>query len=189
MLDLTIEGATFKIPESWEEVTLDQFNQMAEHADNLNPVRILAILTGLNYEELNNYDCSGFEVGVMPALGYLGDLPDFAKLERKSELDFGGRKVPTIADPGRERIGQKLYMSAILTPNGKTEKRIHEIAAQIVANYYAPKLHPENKWDENHVEIIRGEVLGMPVLDVMPEVNFFLIGFGYASTSKPKPTK
>jgi len=188
MLTLNIEGIEYPIPGDWEEVTVAQFNQMTQHVDNLNPVRVLSILTGLDYNELNNYDCSGFSTSVLPALGYLQEVPELHKAPRKEAITIGGRKVPVIKDPGRERIGQKLLMTSILLPQDGKERRISEVVDQIVANYYAPKLHPEGRWDDEHVEAIRGEVQDMPIMEAMPEVNFLLIGFGYASSSKPSST-
>lgn len=189
MLTLTIEGVDYPIPGSWDEVTVEQFDEMTRHVDNLNPVRLLAILTGLDYDELNNFDCSGFSTAVLPGLGFITEVPDFSKVERGTHLDIGGRTVPVIKDPGRERIGQKLLMTSIMLPQQGKERRISEIVDHIVANYYAPKLHPEGRWDDEHVEAIRGEVRRMPIMQAMPEVNFFLHGFGYASKSKPSYTK
>jgi len=189
MLTLTIEGNDHPIPGSWEEVTVEQFDEMTRHVDNLNPVRLLAILTGLDYDQLNNFDCSGFETGVLPALAYISEVPDFSRMKRSEVLDIGGRKVPIIKEPGKERIGQKLLMTSIMMPQQGKDKRISEIVDQIVANYYAPKLHPEGRWDDVHVEAIRGEVRRMPIAQAMPEVNFFLTGFGYASSSKPSSTR
>lgn len=175
MLQVKIENEVFTIPEKWAEVTVRQYDQMCRYADDLNYARLLSILTGIEYDTLNNYDCNQFVVNVFPVLEYAEKVPDFKTLKRAETITIGGRVLPIIKDPSKERIGQKLLMTSVLG-NGENIK-LYEVIPFIVANYYAPKLHPENKWDEQHVQEVKEQVMGMPILDAVAEANFFLIGY------------
>lgn len=177
MIEIKLEGTPYQIPNSWDEVTVRQYDELSRHAEKPNPVRVLSVLTGLDYDTLNNFDCGGFEVNVMPALSFLGSPFELSTLPRKTHIKIRGVAIPVITDPGRERIGQKLLMTTLLSPEGELTKTIPEIMADVVANYYAPKIHPDGKWVEEHVAEIRSDIYESLVVDIVPECNFFLLGY------------
>src|SRR5688572_23595934 len=115
MIDIQIEKVIFSIPGSWDEVTVKQYSEMVKYAGDIDPVRMLSILTELDYDSLNNMDCSGFFEKVLPALIWTREPMDIATLPRKKEITIDGKPVKVIEYPGKESIGQKLKMTNDLT--------------------------------------------------------------------------
>lgn len=177
MITIQIKQTQYDIPTQWSEVTLRQYIQLTRYADKLNPVRLLSIVTGIPYDDISNLPCDEFSIKVMPEMNFINEDINVFGLHRKKELTINGTKVKVIRDAGQERFGQKLYMQQVVT-NGVDNKVNHnELVAPVVANYYAPYLHPQNKWDDKHVKEVEAYIYDMPMVDVYPEADFFLRGY------------
>lgn len=184
MIEIKIEGKPFKIPGGMEEVTVKQYHEMVMNSEDLNPVRVLSIFTGLSYDAINNFDCTGFVENVLPALSWLKEPVDVAKLPRKEFITIDGKNIPVIQDPGKERIGQKLRMTQIVASIKGSVNEVPGIIPPIVANYYAPYLDEKGEWKEKHVEEVEQKIWHLPFFDVAPECGFFLTGYIKSLRSK-----
>jgi hypothetical protein len=184
MITIQIKEKQYEIPTHWTEVTLRQYIQLTAYADKLNPARLLSIVTDIPYADICNLPCDEFSIKVMPQMDFVTEQFNPFSIHRKNEITINGVKVKTIKDAGQERFGQKLYMQQIVS-NGIEKKVNHnELVAPVVANYYAPYLHPSGKWDDKHVKEIETYIYDMPVVEVYPEADFFLRG--YIVFAKPK---
>lgn len=184
MIEIKIEGKKFQIPGGMEEVTVKQYHEMTMNAEDLNPVRVLSILTGLQYDAINNFDCTGFVENVLPALNWLKDPVDIGKLPRREFITIGAKQIAVIKDPGKERVGQKLRMTQIVNAIKGTVNEVPGIIPSIVANYYAPYIHEKGIWEENHVDEVEKMIWHVPLFEVAPECGFFLSGWIKSSRSK-----
>lgn len=184
MITIQIKETQYNIPTKWEEVTLRQYIQLVRWGDKLNPVRLLSIVTGIKYEDISNLPCDEFSIKVMPDMEFLGTDMNVFGLHRKKELTINGTTVKVIYDAGQERFGQKLYMQQVVTNGVENKVNHNELVAPVVANYYAPYLHPQGKWDDKHVKEVENYIYDMPMVEVYPEADFFLRG--YIRYAKPK---
>ena len=184
MITIQIKEKQYEIPTEWHEVTLRQYVQLTRWGDSLNAIRLLSIMTEIPYEEISNLPCDEFSIKVMPEMGFLSKEFNPLSIRRANEITINGVKLKVIRDIGQERFGQKLFMQQLVT-NGIEKKTAHsELVASVVANYYAPYLHPDKKWDDKHVKEVEQEVYNMPVVEAYPEADFFLRG--YIVFAKPK---
>jgi hypothetical protein len=184
MVTIQINKHTYEIPTNWLEVTLRQYIELATYIGDINHIRLLSIFTGIEYEVLCNFPCDDFAIKVMPEMEFLNEEIDVTTIKRASKLHIGAYEFEPIYDPSKERLGQKLFMQQI-TENAVTQQLPHySLVAPVIANYYAPFVHPQKKWDEKHIKDFEQFVLDMPLIEAYPEANFFLTGWLTYSTKK-----
>lgn len=177
MLTLTIEKHNYDVPTQWDEVTVGQFIQLSQYAEDLSAARLLSIFTGMDYEVLLNLPIEHFNVQVLPEMEFIGKPFNVFSLKRKNKITIGRFEFEKILDPSRERLGQKLFMQQLVN-NAITNNLPHYgLICPVVSCYYAPFVHPEKKWDEKHVMEFSKLVERAKVADIYPEANFFLSGY------------
>lgn len=176
-IKIQINDYTYDIPASWDQVTLEQYIDLDLYRDELSPIRLLSILTRLNYDVLSNLPCDEFILKVMPKLEWIGENYDVFSAKRKREIQIGNYLFDTIIDVGKERLGQKLYMQQLVNNAMKNNLNHCLLIAPVVANYYAPFVHPDKKWNEQHIKDFEKMVMKMPMVDAYAEANFFLSGY------------
>jgi hypothetical protein len=186
MINVVIDNVTYPLPTSWSEVTVSQYRSIIAAGEKLDTVMLLSILTGIGYEVLNNLDCSQFDSDVVPELTWIGEPFDPFKLKRAKVLRIGDRKVEPIIFPNKERLGQKLLMQQIVNEAIVSGADHASLITPVVACYYAPYLHRQNKYEEAHVESVKKLVDAMPLVEAYPEANFFLSGYVRYSKTKQK---
>jgi hypothetical protein len=176
-IDLKINDFVYKIPTEWKEVTVKQFIELTLNADDLNAARILAIFTGMDFNTLINLPIEHFNLLVLPEMQFIGTKWDMFEQKRAKVINIDKYEFEPIADPSRERLGQKLYMQQLV--NNAIEKKVNhlELICPVVACYYAPYVHPEKKWEERHVKDFEKLVENASIVEIYPEANFFLNGY------------
>lgn len=178
MVEIKIEKVPYSLPTVWSEITLSQYRQMVQHKMDLSAERLLSILTGIDYETLLNFDASQFKSEeIFGKMTFVNKQFDPLKEPRQKVLNFGGREVPVIDDPRKERLGQKLRLQQIMARSIKNKLDFPEIAAEVLATYYAPYLNVNNSWKEEEVINLIPIIESMPVEHVLPEADFFLRGY------------
>lgn len=185
-ITIQINDYKYDIPASWEQVTLEQYIDLDLYREELSPIRLLSILTRLNYDILSNLPCDEFILKVMPELKWIGENYDVFSAKRKKEIQIGNYLFDTIIDVGKERLGQKLYMQQLVNNAIKNNVNHCLLIAPVVANYYAPYVHPEKKWNESHIKDFESMVMKMPMVDAYAEANFFLNGYIVFQKKKAK---
>lgn len=175
MLPIILNGTDYNIPDRWDEITLSQLIQFRTLTDEINAVRVLSILTGLDYDILNNFKSDGFDT-VINALGFLGEPFNEFELPRKESITIRGKVIPVITKPDLEKIGQKLMMQGYVNRCVKNKVPHCTMIAMVVAIYYAPKLREDGLFKEADLDVLITEIEQMRVVDVYPEASFFLSG-------------
>lgn len=177
MINLIINDHTYKVPSTWEEVTLGQWVALAGAGDNLNHIKLLSIFTNLSEDVLANLPCDAVKTDLIPEMDFIRQPIDLMTIPRPGVLELNGKTISVITDPGRERFGQKLFIQQLVTAALEREAGYWELVAPTIACYYAPFLHPDNKWDDRHVKAVEPYVYDMPVTVAYPEAIFFLNGY------------
>jgi len=177
MVTIEINKHQYKVPTLRNEVTVEQYLAIEQHAETLDEIRLLSILTGIDYDSLSNLPCGDFGVLVMPELTWVGNLFEVTTARRQTKIKIGKYTVETIIDVMGERLGQKLMMQRMVNDAIKNNAKYSTLIAPVLACYYAPHLHPEKKFSESHVKEVEQLILKMPVEQAYPEANFFLRGY------------
>lgn len=184
MVTIKINNHEYDIPTSWNDITLKQYINLATYVDDINHIRLLSIFTGIEYDVLANFPCDDFQIKVIPEMIFLQEELDILTIKRAKVLHIGEYEFEPILDPSKERLGQKLFMQQITEVAVKQSYPHYSLVAPIIANYYAPFVHPQKKWDEKHIKHFEKLVLDMPLFEAYPEADFFLSGYLTYSTKK-----
>ena len=173
MVEITINKLPYKIPMSWREVTVRQFRDIVRHSVDLNPVRLLSIFTDIDYDELNNYDCSGFDK-ILAVMDFIGTDSNPENWKRGETITIEGVKIPVIKSIENEKIGQKIMVQNIVNEAVANQKNKSEIISSIVACYYCTKLNANGRWIESEYLKLIETIDNSSVVEAYAEMNFFL---------------
>ena len=173
MVTVKINGQEIDIATEWHEVTLAQYREMERVADELNSVRILSILSGIDYDVLINFDCSQFDEKVLQYLAFMSDVPSWTELPKPEYLTIEGvqYKVP-------ERIEsttwfQRTMMKTLATEGVTNSLRMTQLIAPAITYMMQPVLE-EGKVSDKHYPSIQQKIDKLPITDVYPVASFFL---------------
>lgn len=157
---LKIDGKVFEgtAPESWKEITVEQYIALETDMDVLD---LMEVLTGIKREKLENY--RGDLSKHIQRFTYIYSMPDISKLKRGKVL---GYELPK--DIAFERYGQKMMLEQLIVDNEDLRKAI----PQAVAIYLVPKIYGE--FDSSKVAEVTERVLNTPAYQVVPHAIFFL---------------
>lgn len=172
-IDITISKIPYSLPSNWQEVTVRQFRDIVHYSDKLNPIRLLSIFTGIEYELLSNMDCSGFD-GIFLLMDFIGTSPNPEEWKRSKVIHIAGREIEPIKSIEKETIGQKIIAQQVINNAALNGLSKIEIVSQLVACYYCTKLNDSGRWIETEYEALQSEVDKMSVVEAYAEANFFL---------------
>ena len=171
MISITINKVVFNIAENISELCTFQYCELNKHRDNLNTVRLLSILTGIDYTVLNNSDCSQFE----PILGVLKfddkekplqniDCPDVVEIDKK--------EIKVVKEIGQETFGQKVFAQEVV--NSMIAERLDKVEAlvKVAAIYLQPQL--DGMFNDVKARELEKKLMELPINQVYPIGNFFL---------------
>lgn len=172
-IDITISKIPYQLPSNWQEVTVGQFRDIVRYSEKLNPVRLLSIFTGIEYELLSNMDCSGFD-GIFLLMDFIGTSPNPEEWKRSNVIHLAGRELEPIKSIEKEKIGQKIIAQQVVNEAALNGLSKIDIVSKLVACYYCPKLNPTGIWIESEYEALQSEVDKMSVVEAYAEASFFL---------------
>lgn len=172
-IPITISKVPCELPATWEHVTVGQFRDIVRHSEKLNPVRLLSIFTGIDYDILSNVDCSGFD-NIFLMMDFIGTSPNPEEWKRSKVIHLGGKELEPIKSIEKEKIGQKIIAQQVINDAAINQLSKIEIVSKLVACYYCPKLNANGLWIESEYEALQSEVDKMSVVEAYAEANFFL---------------
>jgi hypothetical protein len=169
-LQLKIKHELFNLecPESWEEIKVKHFIKLESDWDGQNMVKLLSILTGIEYEKIANSTTKTAQQFADLVQFVINNQPDFHNLEKKKAIVIDGVKIKMPKSLEFETFGQMDSMKDVLS-QGK-ENVIKNIP-RIMAIYCQPSLIGE--FNENRLDEIEEKILELPILDVYAHCFFF----------------
>ncbi len=173
MIAVKINDQKMSLPDKWEEVTTMQYMHMVRHSSDLNPVRLLSILIGMDYDTLQQVDSTGIDLSVLNMITFIGNDIDFKSLPVPDRIKIGEKEVDVPKDIRRETLGQKLMMQTFL--NGLSERKapIIEVIPFAIATYLSPGYY-EKPYDDNRAQQLIPLIEQCPVMITHPLGYFFL---------------
>ncbi len=117
-------------PDSWDEVTLKQFNQLRSLPEEATTIDVLIILADAP-EHLTGLNDPLADAEIMKGLGFLASIPDFLALPAPEVVILRGAKVRVPENIGLETYGQKLAVDELLKEITDTGASINPYTAAI----------------------------------------------------------
>ena len=184
MVTITINKVVFNIAENISELCTFQYCEMNKHRDNLNIVRLLSILTGIDYTVLNNSDCSQFEP-ILQLLNFDSKDKPLHEIECPESIVIDKKEIEVIKEIGQETFGQKVFAQQIV--NDMIAERCDKIEAlvKVAAIYLQPKI--DGSFDDKKARQLETKLMELPIIDVYPVGNFFLSKYVNYLPLKAKP--
>lgn len=154
---------TAKVPKSWDEVTVQQFQKMNfSNWDGIDIVHLLSILSGADLKALYETRSKPMKA-VYAAMEFLQkEPPQWEALKHKTAIIYKGKMVRVPEDLEHQAFGLMVEFQQLAESDN---------VAAICALYLQP--HIDGKIDKERRNDIEIEILKMPVLDILPIVNFF----------------
>lgn len=191
MIPLKIGEIKTNIPTSWDEITLRQYMDLQTYREDLNILRLLSILTGVEYRILLNVNADSFDERIMDSIEFIKEPIDIYTLEESDVLDWKGRELK-VPDPSTHTIGQKLALQSKIRQLQETGEGSHAILVSYAIAIYMQPLIDKSEFDDTRVEEIRNDVLALPLVKAYPLGSFFLDGwimFLRSSVNTSHPTQ
>jgi hypothetical protein len=151
------------LPETWQEIKVKHFIGMN---DQLKELELIELLSGINLEFLENT-----ETDFAPVIEKMNTLfneppPDMLKLKKKT-LQLNGKSIDFPKSIEFTRFGQKSMVKNLI----QEHKNMEAIISDVFAIYAQPIM--DGKFDSNRIELIKGQIDELPIVDVFPHVLFF----------------
>lgn len=181
MISIKINKVVFNIAENISELCTFQYCELNKHRDNLNTVRLLSILTGIDYTVLNNSDCSKFEP-ILSVLKFDDKEKPLQNIECPDVVEIDKKEIKVVKEIGQETFGQKVFAQEIV--NSMIAERLDKVEAlvKVVAIYLQPQI--DGSFDDKKAKELENKLMELPITGVYPIGNFFLSR--YVKYSKPK---
>lgn len=158
-----------RVPESWEEVTVEMFIRIVKEWDGEDWIKLFSILTKQDYDGIFNSKDGNLEGKLYRVIEFVLVKFDFEALKPPSFIMFNSRQVEIPKNIGRLSIGQTIQAR-------KSLEGIEDIreGISIVTAIYLQPLIDKSKYDHLRAIEVEQEVLQMSIVHVFP-VGFFLL--------------
>lgn len=161
------EGKTLSanVPKNWNEVTVKQLQGMNfKQWDGRDVVELLSILSGADLQALYATESKPMEA-VFTAMEFLKEPPpDWTAIKHAKYLTFWGKDFWVPYDLESEAFGLMIEFQQMAEENN---------IAAICALYMQPVI--DKRIDKKRRAAIEKYILKMPILDILPVVNFFFM--------------
>lgn len=181
MVKIKINKVVFNIAENISELCTFQYCELNKRRDNLNTVRLLSILSGIDYTVLNNSDCSQFEP-ILSVLNFSDNNKPLQNIECPKTVIIDKNEIKVIQEVGQETFGQKVFAQEVV--NSMIAERLDKVEAlvKVASIYLQPQI--DGSFDDKKAKELENKLMELPITDVYPIGNFFLSR--YVKYSQPK---
>lgn len=183
MVTIKVNGQTHHLPTQWSEISVATYRLMERHAFELNSVRLLSILTGIDYDVLINFDCSQFDEKVLQHLSFVHDIPQWGDLPKPSHLTIDD--VP-YAVPESVQSGswfQRTMLKTLAVEGVNNKLNMIELVAPCLTYMMQPVI--EGKVSDKNYAAIQEKIDQLPITEAYPVAAFFLSTYLKYSKSNP----
>lgn len=176
MIPIKIGSIKAELPSSWDEVTLSQYIEMARHAEDLSIIRLLSIMSGVDYFLIINVNQESFDDRIIDHLTFINQPIDVHSLPCPGSLTIDGKILQIPSDPGKCTIGQKLALQSKIRI-GQDMNTLHAELVSWAVTIYMQPLIDGAAFNDERLEEVRSKILQLPLTQVYPVGSFFLNGW------------
>ncbi|QKZ15192.1 hypothetical protein [Spirosoma sp. KUDC1026] len=173
MTRFNADGLRFTLPDSWDEVTLEQAFRLADGASVVHALCILSGKTEADFRPLQAPDLAGI---VQEHLAFLSQTPDFKALPVPTTLTVSGKTiVPPTKLGAQTTIGQKWDIDHELESIGTDEETdLFAVAPALLSIYLSPLITGQPYTDIEEARTVLPALYALPCTELLPLAAFFL---------------
>lgn len=162
-------------PSCWPEVKTGIYQRLVrEVKKDDNPVKLFAILTGTEYQEVWDNAREDLDAAIYQAVAFIANDPqDFKKAPRPQTFRLAGATVMVPEHIQKLTVGQNFELRDMLTEADKNKHSIETLLSRAVAVYLQP-LVDGGPFNPKRIPELNAEIEQMPIADVWP-LGFFLL--------------
>lgn len=170
MKNIQIDKDIYTLPESWDEVTVNQFLELRD-CENADFITILSKLINAPYDKVFACNPEMIAKKIMPMLNwYFDETFNFDELKIPSKLSVQDKKYPIPRDIRLKSFGQKIHFEEIMRDMKDPVIRM----PYVVAIYMYPVV-TKNKFNiESLDEFTKNTIGNCKITEIYPIANFFL---------------
>lgn len=166
MLKFVFDKKTIKVPNHWDEVTVEHFiNPFFLSGNSLS---LLSVLSGIEKGALIN-STEDITPHLYKMVNFVNEEPQGYKKALPEEFELRGQKLTIPKDIEVERVGQKIMLQDAVFKY----EYVYQAIPEAIAIYMAPQLN-DGVFDDAMIEPLAEEVKQLRIVDVYPIADFFL---------------
>jgi len=170
MKNIQIDKDIYNLPESWDEVTVDQFLELRD-CENADFITILSKLINAPYDKVFACNPEMIAKKVMPMLDwYFDETFNFDELKMPPKLSVRDKEYPIPRDIRQKSFGQKLHLEEIMKDMNDPVSKM----PYVVAIYMYP-IVTKNKFEIESLDEFAKNIIGnCKITEIYPIAIFFL---------------
>jgi len=187
------EAQSIQCVDSWTEVTVKHWQELSNHHDSLDMIRVFSVFTGLDYDMLMNSPDGELTNQISKSLNwfYEADENYLTDLDLPSHVIHNGIAIPIPTNLGAKTIGQKLILSKYLENKDLSYSDLIPVALSVYLEPEYRRTKLELDTGKSHLEFTdeqirsvqfnweRGEpfieeCMGLKLVEAYPVARFFL---------------
>jgi hypothetical protein len=173
MLSITIGKERYKLPQSYREMTYNQYLSLCKDKDS-NLMSRLAILLNTTIETLEGATMEKeTEKKILASLNWFNNLPDFDKIELPDYIFLEGKKCRVPKDIDYETFGQRHYAQEIIMKYEKEGYLLIDLLPKLCAIYFEP-IWSDKPFEIKRVQNFESIIKESSFLDIYKIGSFFL---------------
>jgi hypothetical protein len=167
----TSEGThTIFVPQSWDEVTVEQFQKLVKDYDGNDWIKLFAILSNQPYSSIHQSTDNKLETTIYQTIEYfLYNKMEFEALPLPKFVMFNSRQIEIPRKLGKLTIGQNIQARQSLSEMKDLKEGI-----SIMTAIYLQPLIDKKPFDHVRAIEIEQDVLKMSIVSIFP-IGFFLL--------------
>ncbi len=185
MVKFKIDGTKYTCPQRWDEVTLRQFQEL-KHWDGKDFIKLLSIVTGIDYYTLFNTKNFDVDDYLLPYLEFLKKPFDEKSTASIKEIKIDDKYYPVPTDLKAYSFGQKIAACQAIEEAQK-EGDVYDSLGMVVAIYMQPIVTGKEYSQEAAKEFCLNVVNNCSITQSYRVGNFFLNSFLKSLRAKTLP--
>jgi hypothetical protein len=189
-VNIDVEGIkmTYNVPDSWDEVTVEQFANLYRHKNPnnnelLGAVNIISALSGIDSGVLLQMDIDDFKELATRVTFITSDVP-------RTDVDYieiGEDKYYLYSDFNKLTTGEVITLETLM---GSVEYDIHKIIPDLLCLFLRKK-DSEGKYEKFTTEMLKRKelFLSLKITQIYHIFNFFFLGESSSQNSMKDSTK
>jgi hypothetical protein len=170
MIPFKLGKIKFNLPQSYDELSFDQFIALRKSTGNI--IEVLSILSGVDEATWKGMTDLDLDVKLLPAIDFLSKKIDFSGYLLPDKIKIGEEFYP-IPDIRQKTFGQKLALQRKISEVQNNEGDEFDIMTYAVALYFQPAMD-NSSFDETKVEELLPIIGKCKAYEVIPVATFFL---------------
>jgi hypothetical protein len=168
--ETSLGSQRIRVPENWNEVTVEQFQRLVKEYDGTDWVKLFAILANQDYTSISQSTDAKLESVLYETIEYfLYNKIEFEKLPLPNFIMFNSRQIEIPRKLGKLTIGQNIQARQSLSEMKDLKEGI-----SIMTAIYLQPLIDKKPFDHLRAIEIEQDVLKMSITNIFP-VGFFLL--------------